>query len=77
MIKKKKPREYCIICGNKIFRSTNPQSIKPRRSILSVTCNSKCSKVYIRKSNEESAKKAKQKKKAKNNEKTKNRSSHQ
>ncbi len=74
-----KPKEYCVVCGNKIFRGKNSQITKLRRSILAVTCNHKCSKIYFKRCNKENSRRWRERKKleAKNNEKTKNRSSHQ
>lgn len=43
---KMKPRENCIVCDGEILRSNIASSIKPKRSKLSLTCSSKCARVY-------------------------------
>ncbi len=43
-----KPMEKCIVCGQKIFRSTNPGRIEIRRAKNCVTCSKLCSRIYTR-----------------------------
>lgn len=41
-------RENCIICLEKIFRSTNSRPKKSIRTKNAVTCSHRCSRIYLR-----------------------------
>jgi len=40
--------DNCVVCGKEIYRNKNPNSTKTRRSVKSVTCSKKCSRIYLR-----------------------------
>ena len=42
-----KPREFCIICENRINRTGRSRN-KPKRAKHAVTCSKKCARVYRR-----------------------------
>jgi len=43
-----KPREKCIVCENKIYRSKRKGQLKTRRQNFALTCSKKCAKIYQR-----------------------------
>ena len=43
-----RPRKNCIVCENKINRSSNKGGLKTRRKLGDITCSRQCSKIYTR-----------------------------
>ena len=45
---KRKPRENCIVCENKIYRAKRRGGLKERRHNFALTCSRKCARIYKR-----------------------------
>lgn len=43
-----KIKKECIICGDKIYRSSVRGGLKERRQSFAITCSKKCARVYWR-----------------------------